>query len=98
MTGGLTKGSEVKILWICGLLALLAVVAYGRFSIAPSNAGEPLPVTPASPSLSAHPRSPTLAHNDGVAAPNLSMYVYLHETRNASNVLQGAASTNACPE
>lgn len=32
MTDGLTKGSEVKILWICGLFGLLSIVAYGRIS------------------------------------------------------------------
>jgi hypothetical protein len=36
--------------------------------------------------------------NDGGAATDLSAYVYLHETRNASNFVQVYARARMCPE
>jgi hypothetical protein len=56
----------VKIFWICGLLCLLLAAAYGRISIARTDAGETRTTAPA-------PQS--------AAAADLSAYVLLHETR-----------------
>jgi len=73
----------VKALWICGLLFLLSLVAFGRISVALSGTGEPRSDTRDSRFTSALP-------------PSLEAYVFLHETRNAIVPLQAAARANAC--
>jgi hypothetical protein len=51
------KGSAVKTVWVCVLLSLLSIVAYGGISDALSGAGQSLSETPASQSSAATPPS-----------------------------------------
>ena len=73
----------MKALWICGLLFLLSLVAFGRISVAVSGTGDPRSETQAAPSIAAFP-------------PSLDEYVFLHETRNAGIALQPAVRANVC--
>jgi len=77
------KGAAVKAVWICGLLCLLSVVAFGRISIAVSATGDPRSEAQAAPSGATFP-------------PSLDEYVFLHATRNAGIALQAAVRANAC--
>lgn len=74
------KGSTVKIVWFSGLLAVLLIVAYGCIPVAESGA------TPASESAS----------NANNVAAHFADYVFLHETRNESTLLQVAERANVC--
>ena len=73
----------MKALWICGLLLLLSLVAFGRISAAVSGTGGPRSETQAAPSIDAFP-------------PSLDEYVFLHETRNAGIAPQAAVRANVC--
>ena len=80
---GNMKGITVKAPWICGLLFLLSLVAFGRYSAAVSGTGGPRSETQAAPSIDAFP-------------PSLDEYVFLHATRNAGVALQLVVGVNAC--
>jgi hypothetical protein len=90
----------VKTLWFCGLLSLLALVAYSEVSITLGNGGA-LSAARASPSesvpLPSLTAAPGLTNNDDNAAINLSAYLFLHATRNASDIHKIGTRTAACP-
>ena len=82
----------MKTLWICGLLLLITV--HGRTVIDVSDAGGLPPVEQGAPA----PLPPLAANQGETAAADLSVYLYLHETRDSGIPLQLAAHMNACPE
>ena len=77
------KGTTVKAVWICGLLCLLSLVAFGRNSIAVSATGDPRSEAQAAPSGATFP-------------PSLDEYVFLHATRSAGIAQQAAVRANVC--
>lgn len=80
---GNIKGITVKALWICGLLFLLSLVAFGRISAAVSGSGHPRSETQAAPPSATFPSS-------------LDEYVFLHETRHAGIAPQAVVRANVC--
>jgi hypothetical protein len=74
----------VKAIWITGFFCILTLVAYTAATVTLSDAGELQSEIPAS--------------RLDAAATDLSLYVYLHETRDAINVLEGAARAKICLE
>lgn len=117
MTMNEVKGNEVKVLWICGLIGLLSLVAYGRVATilndrtfaqsemrtAPSSAMPPAGAVvldaPAGFLRTAARSTPALTASAGEAspmAPELSLYLQLHETR-AIEETQVSARANLCP-
>jgi len=83
----------VKTIWMFGLLVLLLTVAYNKVSGAPSKAAQgadrsvimPAPVAMA-------------GEGSGVLPPELSEYVFLHQTRHESIPVHAMAGVKACPE
>jgi hypothetical protein len=105
------KGNEVKILWICALLGLLSVVAYGRIAttlnerglaqsemqMVPAGAMRPArPDAAAGMSRTAARPTPAAYTDSRPVAPSLAVYLQLHETR-AAESLEVPARANLCP-
>jgi hypothetical protein len=76
---------------MCGLLFLISIIAYDRSGVPRYGARDLLAALP-----SAAATAPGLTTMDIDAPTKLSDYIYLHETRNASDLLQGAARAPVC--
>ena len=103
MTSDDAKGSEVKLLWICGLSALLSIGAYGRAATALNERAQAQAEMQAPPSravVSANAvvlEAPAAEFSTEInpAATNLAPYLQLHETRGGA-ALQVSAHANLC--
>lgn len=92
----------MNVRWKYTLLCALSIAAYSGITVATNGAREPPTATrAAAPSnlvrVAATP-APESVHGKGNAAPDLSAYVHMHQTRNANIPLRPAARANACVE
>ena len=90
------KGNPVAIRWIYGLLFLTSIFAFSRIGLTLPRAGEPLSSPWASSSITAPAPTSATAHSDHARATELSAYVHLHETRNASGPSREDARAHFC--